>query len=140
MTKTTSKKIEFYRDSRRPQGWGGFFLAIWVAMHIGGAVPLWIIAIGALTTMAIVAAVIIKFRPKQLAASWDGQALLEKRFILPPSYHKLDSPPKLIRYEDDIAAVQFQDNQRLVEVYVIYDDDLEQQLADSEIEIVDDRD
>ena len=140
MTTTNSDHVEFYRDSRRPQGWGGFFLAIWMAIYIGGVVPLWIIAIGALTTMALVAAIIIRFRPKQLAARWADNQLLEKRFILPPKHHSLPQPPKLVRYEGDLSALQFTDQGRLYEIAVIHDQELEQQLQGSDIPVIDRRD
>lgn len=139
MTQTNSKAVEFYRDSRRPQGWGGFFLAIWMAIYIGGVVPLWVVAAGALTTMALVAMIIIKFRPKQLAASWHNGKLIEQRFILPPQTHQLSKPPKLIRYEDDLAALQFTDRGRLHESVIIYDEALQQQLQDGDINYVDKR-
>ena len=139
MTKTNSKHVEFYRDSRRPQGWGGFFLAIWMAIYIGGVVPIWVIAVGALSTMAIVAAVIIKFRPKQLAARWSNGELMEKRFILPPRTHKLPEPPKVMRYEDDMAALQFIDSGKLYEIAIVYDAELEAELDGSDVANVDKR-
>ncbi|MGM0480743.1 MAG: hypothetical protein ACQEQZ_02285 [Pseudomonadota bacterium] len=140
MTQQNSECVEFYRDSRRPQGWGGFFLAIWMAIYIGGAVSLWIIAAGALTTMLLVACIIVKFRPLQLAATWDGSELVEKRFILPPKHYHLTEPPTLIRYEDDIAALQFTEQQRLHEVYFVFDEQLRERIDDSNIEIIDQRD
>lgn len=139
MVRMNSNSVEFYRDSRRPQGWGGFFLAIWMAIYIGGALSLWIIATGALLTMAVMAAIIIKFRPKQLAARWDGKELLEHRFILPPKHHRLSYPPKLVRYEDDVAGLQFSDSQRRHEVLVVFDQQLQQQLIATDIEVEDQR-
>ncbi|WP_404399837.1 hypothetical protein LG288_08855 [Idiomarina seosinensis] len=140
MTQNNSERVEFYRDSRRPQGWGGFFLAIWMAIYIGGVVPLWIIAVGALTTMLLMAVIIVKFRPLQLAATWDGSELVEKRFILPPKHYHLDEPPTLIRYEDDIAALQFTEQDRLHEVYFVFDEQLSERLQKTDIKVVDQRD
>ena len=139
MTTANSNSVEFYSDSRRPQGWGGFFLAIWMAIYIGGVVPIWIIAVGALATMAIVAAVIINFRPKQLAARWSNGELMEKRFILPPRTHKLPEPPKIMRYEDDMAALQFIDSGKLYEIAIVYDAELEAELDGSDVANVDKR-
>ena len=102
--------------------------------------PLWIIAVGALSTMALVATVIIKFRPKQLAARWSNGELLEKRFILPPRTHKLSAAPKVFRYEDDLAALQFTDEGRLYEIAIIYDQQLAQELNASDVPCVDKRD
>ena len=140
MTTKNSDSVEFYRDSRRPQGWGGFFLAIWMAIYIGGAVPLWIVAVGALSTMALVAAIIIKFRPKQLAARWQQGELLEKRFILPPRHHKLPEPPRVIRYEDDTAALEFMDDGTLYEIVVVYDQALADALKNSDVGYAEARD
>jgi hypothetical protein len=140
MTTNNSEHLQFYRDSRRPQAWGGFFLALWMAIYIGGVVPIWVIALGALLTMALMAAIVIKFRPKQLAASWNGKQLEERRLILPPRTHTLSKPPKLLRYEDDIAALQFRDeSNQLHEIYVVFDDDLQTTLKDTDVETVDKR-
>ncbi|MTJ02518.1 hypothetical protein [Idiomarina piscisalsi] len=140
MTTNNSETLQFYRDSRRPQAWGGFFLALWMAIYIGGVVPIWVIAVGALLTMALMAAIVIKFRPKQLAASWNGKQLEERRLILPPRTHILSKPPKLLRYEEDIAALQFRDeSNQLHEIYVVFDNDLETTLKDTDVETVDKR-
>ncbi|NQZ05071.1 hypothetical protein [Idiomarina sp.] len=138
-TKTSKQTISFYRDSRRPQGWGGFFLALWMAIYIGGKVPLWLIAIGVLLTMTIFIIIVIKFRPKQEAAYWDGRELVERRFILPPKHYLLNEPPRVVRHEADIAAVEFSDGAGKHEVYIIYDEALEQQLEGTDIVIKDNR-
>lgn len=140
MTTNNSETLQFYRDSRRPQAWGGFFLALWMAIYIGGVVPIWVIAVGALLTMTLMAGIVIKFRPKQLAASWDGKQLEERRLILPPRTHTLSKPPKLLRYEDDIAALQFRDeSNNLHEVYVVFDEDLQGSVNGTDVELVDKR-
>ena len=103
MTTNNSETLQFYRDSRRPQAWGGFFLALWMAIYIGGVVPVWVIAVGALLTMTLMAGI-------------------------------------LLRYEDDIAALQFRDeSNHLHEVYVVFDEDLQGSVNGTDVELVDKR-
>ncbi|MDV6315830.1 hypothetical protein RBK99_05495 [Idiomarina sp. HP20-50] len=132
--KTKDNVLTFYRDSRRPQAWGGFFLAIWMAIYIGDAVPLWIIIIGALTTMAVVMAIVVKFRPLQPAAFYRDHELTEKRLILPPRTHQLESPPELSQYEEDLAGLNFVDDKgRRHEIIVVFNNRLKHQLDDYDI-------
>ncbi len=138
-TKTSNQTIRFYRDSRRPQGWGGFFLALWMAIYIGGKAPLWLIALGALATMMVFIIIVVKFRPKQEAACWDGRELIEQRFILPPKHYQLSESPRVVRHEADIAALEFSAAGHKHEVYIIYDEALEQQLAGTDVSILDNR-
>lgn len=140
MTMNNSESLSFYRDSRRPQAWGGFFLALWMAIYIGDVVPLGVIVLGALMSMAIIAGIVIKFRPKQLAATWCGQELEERRLILPPRIHRLSQPPQVWLYEDDIAVLQFKDeSNHLHEIDVVFDDDLQTRLSSTEVEVIDKR-
>lgn len=128
--------LTFYRDSRRPQAWGGFFLAIWMAIYIGDAVPLWIIITGALLTMAIVMAIVVKFRPLQPAAFYRNLELTEKRLILPPRTYRLEKPPVLHRYEEDLAGLSFVDEKgHRQEIIIVFNDNLSQQLDDYQIEL-----
>lgn len=126
--------LTFYRDSRRPQAWGGFFLALWMAMYIGDAVPLWIIVTGALITMGVVAAIVLKFRPLQAAAFYrpgEPDQLIEKRLILPPRAHELDTAPVLKQYEDDVAGLNFTDRAgRRHDIIVVLTQQLKTQLND----------
>ena len=122
--KSQETALTFYRDSRRPQAWGGFFLAIWMAIYIGDAVPLWIIITGALLTMAIVMTI---YRDLELT---------EKRLILPPRTYQLDKPPVLHRYEKDLAGLSFADEKgRRQEIIIVFNDSLRQQLDDYQIEL-----
>lgn len=89
----SNAELVFYRDSRRPQLWGGFFLALWMAIYIGGQVPLLWIAGGVLITMLIFVAIVLKFRPLQKVASWNGETLTLQRFLLAPREVK---PERLI--------------------------------------------
>lgn len=128
--------LTFYRDSRRPQAWGGFFLAIWMAIYIGDAVSLWLIVTGALLTMAIVMAIVVKFRPLQPAAFYQNLELTEKRLILPPRTYRLESPPILQQYEKDLAGLSFVDEKgRRQEIIVVFTDNLRQQLESYQIEL-----
>ncbi len=134
--KKESNALTFYRDSRRPQAWGGFFLAIWMAIYIGDAVPLWIIVTGALLTMAIVMAIVVKFRPLQPAAFYNDLELMEKRLILPPRTYQLENPPVLQQYEKDLAGLSFVDEKgRRQEIIVILNDSLKRQLENYQIEL-----
>lgn len=134
--KSQNTTLTFYRDSRRPQAWGGFFLAIWMAIYIGDAVPLWIIITGALLTMAIVMAIVVKFRPLQPAAFYRDLELTEKRLILPPRTHQLDELPVLHRYEKDLAGLSFVDEKgRRQEIIIVFNERLRQQLDDYQIEL-----
>ncbi|MGM0430293.1 MAG: hypothetical protein ACQEQ2_08370 [Pseudomonadota bacterium] len=134
--KSQETALTFYRDSRRPQAWGGFFLAIWMAIYIGDAVPLWIIITGALLTMAVVMAIVVKFRPLQPAAFYRDLELTEKRLILPPKTYQLEKPPVLHRYEKDLAGLSFIDEKgHRQEIIVVFNDNLSQQLDDYQIEL-----
>lgn len=138
--KSENTALTFYRDSRRPQAWGGFFLAIWMAIYIGDAVPLWIIVTGALLTMAVVIAIVVKFRPLQPAAFYRDLELTEKRLILPPRTYQLESPPVLQQYEKDLAGLSFVDEKgRRQEIIVVLNDSLRQQLDDYPIELKNDK-
>ena len=134
--KVQDNALTFYRDSRRPQAWGGFFLAIWMAIYIGDAVSLWIIIAGALVTMAVVMAIVVKFRPLQPAAFYRDLKLTEKRLILPPRTHQLTSPPVLNQYEEDLAGLTFADEKgERHEIVVVLNEQLREQLGDYQIEI-----
>ncbi|RUO64848.1 hypothetical protein [Idiomarina ramblicola] len=134
--KSQDTTLTFYRDSRRPQAWGGFFLAIWMAIYIGDAVPLWIIITGALLTMATVMAIVVKFRPLQPATFYRDLELTEKRLILPPKTYHLKSPPTLQQYEEDLAGLNFVDEKgHRQEIIVILNDSLKQRLDDYQIEL-----
>ncbi|WP_339618211.1 hypothetical protein [Idiomarina abyssalis] len=127
----TDGVLTFYRDSRRPQAWGGFFLAIWMAIYIGDAVALWIIITGALITMAVVMAIVVKFRPLQPAAFYKNHELTEKRLILPPRTYQLERPPELIQYEKDLAGLNFLDDKgQRHEIIVVLNETLKRQLED----------
>ncbi|MCK7459328.1 hypothetical protein [Idiomarina aminovorans] len=132
--KTEDNVLTFYRDSRRPQAWGGFFLAIWMAIYIGEAVSLWIIIVGALLTMVAVMGIVVKFRPLQPAAFYRDLELTEKRLILPPRTHQLTSPPVLNQYEEDLAGLTFTDEKgHRHEIVVVLSEQLSEQLGGYQI-------
>lgn len=103
-------------------------------MYIGDAVPLWIIVTGALITMGVVAAIVLKFRPLQAAAFYHPGApgqLIEKRLILPPRTHELDAAPVIKPYEEDVAGLNFTDKAgRRHEIIVVLTQRLKKQLND----------
>lgn len=103
-------------------------------MYIGDAVPLWIIVTGALITMGVVAAIVLKFRPLQAAAFYhpgDPDKLTEKRLILPPRTHELDAVPVVKQYEEDVVGLNFTDKAgRRHEIIVVLTHRLKTQLND----------
>ena len=134
--KVQDNALTFYRDSRRPQAWGGFFLAIWMAIYIGDAVSLWIIVAGALLTMLIMMVIVVKFRPLQPAAFYRELELTEKRLILPPRTYQLESPPVLEQYETDLAGLSFVDEKgHRKEIIVVLNEKLRQQLDEYQVQL-----
>ncbi|EKE83707.1 hypothetical protein [Idiomarina xiamenensis] len=114
----------FYRDSRRPQGWGGFLLALWMAIYIGQALPLWIVVSGALLTMLVVTVYILKFRPLQAIAWLHNGQLTEQRFWLPKRVTALNEPPQVVYYGDGEWLLQYPDGDQQRQTVVVFTDNL----------------
>jgi hypothetical protein len=86
--------------------------------------------------MAIVTAIVVKFRPLQPAAFYRDLELTEKRLILPPRTYQLGKPPVLHRYEKDLAGLSFADEKgRRQEIIIVFNDSLRQQLDNYQIEL-----
>lgn len=115
--------VALYCDNKRIQFWALFFTAVWMLLYIGQALPLWLIAAGILVTLAGFAAVIIIWRPRQVAAWVEAEHVTTPRFMLPPRRWQVEQPVQLQRLADaDLLLLSFKPQQRRLRKVICWND------------------
>lgn len=129
--------VALYCDNKRIQFWALFFTAAWMLLYIGQALPLWLIATGIIVSLGLFAAVIMIWRPRQVAAWVEANHVTTPRFMLPPRRWLVEQPAQLQRLADaDLLLLSFKPKQRrLRKVVCWYDAESVEQLAKLSIEL-----
>jgi len=113
--------VVLWRDSHRAQFWALFFVAIWMLLYLGQAIPIWVVGVGILFTMAIIVALIVKFRPRQAAAWVEEDHVTTPRLFLPPRRWPLEQPAQVSALGDEEnMLLEFKPQQRRLRKVVFW--------------------